>query len=105
MLLFRDPSRAAAAAMRVVQQRSGKRVCLRTLHQCGPVIQRDMDVSGRTVNLASRLVDRVAAGEVLAAGASGTWFKRGSGSKNARIPTGGILEPVTSYRVRVIGED
>jgi adenylate cyclase len=67
----------------------------------GPVIERDLDVFGQTVNLASRIADAAGPGEVLAseavaeaAGYGGFAFER---IREADLK--GLPEPVPLYRV------
>jgi len=69
--------------------------------QGGPVIFRDGDVYGRTVNIASRIADRAGAGEILTSEetverADGVRFAFDS-KRSAELK--GVAEPMTLYRV------
>ena len=65
------------------------------------MIERDLDVFGRTVNLASRIADVAQAGEVLASDAVAAAARNGSYGfeplENANLK--GIPEPVPLFRV------
>jgi adenylate cyclase len=68
----------------------------------GPIIERDGDVYGHTVNLAARIADRASAGEVLVSGEARTLVE---GSGMAFEPLGatelkGLAAPVSLWRVR-----
>jgi adenylate cyclase len=67
----------------------------------GPVIERDLDVFGQTVNLASRIADVAGPGEVLTTGAveeaaddGRFWFER---MEDAELK--GLPGPITLFRV------
>jgi adenylate cyclase len=67
MLRLTDATAGVSAAMELVQTLSGGGVL--TSHagvHTGPVIERDLDVYGQTVNVASRIADVAGPGEVLA---------------------------------------
>ena len=67
MLSFREPSRAVSAATELVRQLSDEvGIPAHAGISAGPVIQRDRDVFGRTVNLASRIAEQAGPGEVVA---------------------------------------
>ena len=70
MLLFPKPAVGVDAALDLVEVMSGEGalVAHAGIHS-GPVIERDLDVFGRTVNLASRIADVAEPGEVLASDA------------------------------------
>jgi adenylate cyclase len=66
MLRFPDAERGLDAALALVRTLSGEGSL--TAHagvHAGPVIERDLDLFGRTVNLASRLAEAARPGEVL----------------------------------------
>jgi adenylate cyclase len=71
MALFAAPDRAADAATRMhlavatLPPLHGHKLGIRIGFHAGPVIQRDNDVFGDTVNLASRLVELATRGQVL----------------------------------------
>ena len=71
MALFSAPDRAADAATRMhlaidaLPPMGGRKLAVRIAFHAGPVIQRDNDVFGDTVNLASRLVEQATKGQVL----------------------------------------
>jgi adenylate cyclase len=71
MVLFPRPDTAAMAAARMqtaiveLPAIGGNKLGLRVGFNAGPVIQRDNDVFGDTVNLASRLVDQAGKGQII----------------------------------------
>jgi class 3 adenylate cyclase len=71
MALYSTPDRAADGAARmqlaldVLEPVQGQRLGVRIGFHSGPVIQRDHDVFGDTVNLAFRLVEQAAKGQAL----------------------------------------
>ena len=71
MALFATPDQAADAAARMhhavetLPPVDGHKLALRIGFHAGPVVQRDNDVFGDTVNLASRLADQATKGQVL----------------------------------------
>jgi adenylate cyclase len=66
MLSFRDPARAVSAAARLVRQLTEDLgVPAHGGVHAGPVIQRDRDLFGRTVNLAARIAGQAGPGEVM----------------------------------------
>jgi adenylate cyclase len=106
MLLFRDPAGAASAVVDAVRRLTEEEgLPAHAGIDAGPVIQRDMDVFGHTVNVASRLADRAAPGEVLASEAVKDLVHDGFRFDEVERSTlKGIGEPVTLYRVRAAGE-
>jgi class 3 adenylate cyclase len=69
--------------------------------QAGPVVFRDGDVYGRTVNIASRIADRAVAGEILTS--QETMERMGdddvSFEQAHSVELKGIADPVMLYRV------
>ena len=71
MVLFANPGAAAMAAARMQMAMEEMpavgeiKLGLRVGFNAGPVIQRDNDVFGDTVNLASRLVDQAGKGQII----------------------------------------
>jgi class 3 adenylate cyclase len=66
MLRLTEPAVGVSAALELVETMSGEGVL--SSHagvHAGPVIERDLDVFGQTVNLASRIADAAGPGEVL----------------------------------------
>jgi adenylate cyclase len=102
MLRLDDASVGVGAALDLVGTMSGQGAL--SSHagvHTGPVIERDLDVFGQTVNLASRIADAAGPGEVLAseavaeAAGDGTFaFER-----IEEIDLKGLLEPVPLFRV------
>jgi adenylate cyclase len=107
MLLFREPAGAASAVLGVVKRLTEEEgLPAHAGIDAGPVIQRDMDVFGHTVNVASRLADRAAPGEVLTSEAVKYLVDDGFGFEEVERSTlKGIGEPVVLYRLRTINED
>ncbi|MGH2653129.1 MAG: adenylate/guanylate cyclase domain-containing protein [Actinomycetota bacterium] len=104
MLLFRDAERGLAAALSLVRTltASGSLPPHAGVH-AGPVIERDLDLFGRTVNLASRIADAAGPGEVLVSEAvveaidrSDVRFEPAGGAELKGIP-----EPVLLFRALV----
>jgi adenylate cyclase len=69
--------------------------------QAGPVVFRDGDVYGRTVNVASRIADQARAGEILTGHETVERVNGGEVSfEQARsVELQGVERPVTLYRV------
>ncbi len=67
----------------------------------GPVIERDFDVFGQTVNLASRIADAASPGEVLASEAVAEAASDGTFAfeRIQEVDLKGLPEPVALYRV------
>lgn len=91
-----DQAAAAAVAMQVTGSNSG--VALGVGFHFGPVIQReDGDVFGDTVNLAARLVEQAARGQILlaadTAGQLGSLYRR-SARRLYALPLKGIKEEI-----------
>jgi adenylate cyclase len=104
MLRFPDAGRGLDAALALVRALSvGGSLPAHAGVHAGPVIERDLDLFGRTVNLASRIADAAGPGEVLVSEAvvaavdkPALRFERSDG---ARLK--GITEPVSLFRVIV----
>jgi adenylate cyclase len=104
MMRFPDAERGLHAALALVRTLSvdGSLPAHAGVH-AGPVIERDLDLFGRTVNLASRIADAAGPGEVLVSEAvvaavdnPALRFERNDGSRLK-----GITEPVPLFRVIV----
>lgn len=106
MLRFPDAGRGLDAALALVRALSvGGSLPAHAGVHAGPVIERDLDLFGRTVNLASRIADAAGPGEVLVSEAvvaavdrPALRFERSDG---ARLK--GITEPVSLFRV-IVGQ-
>jgi adenylate cyclase len=102
MLRLADAVVGVSAALELVETMSGEGIV--SSHagvHTGPLIERDLDVFGQTVNLASRIADAAGPGEVLAsetvaeaAGDGAFAFER---IRDADLK--GLSEPVPLYRV------
>jgi adenylate cyclase len=102
MLRFPEPVLGVDAALDLVETMSGEgAVAAHAGIDAGPVIERDLDVFGRTVNLASRIADMAQPGEVLAthavADAANEPSFRFEPLEEANLK--GIVEPVPLFRV------
>lgn len=102
MLQLRHPTTGVEAALDLVETMNGEGAL--SSHagvHAGPVIERDLDVFGQTVNLASRIADAAAPGEVLAsdvvAEAVGDAPFRFERIDDADLK--GVPNPVALYRV------
>ena len=102
LFYFEDASAAFAAALEMSERAPS--AGLPPTHigvQAGPVVFRDGDVYGRTVNIASRIADQAEAGEVLTS--QETIDRVGDGAvtfERARsVELQGVTSPVTLYRV------
>jgi adenylate cyclase len=102
MLRLTDAAVGVSAALELVETMSGEGIL--SSHagvHAGPVIERDLDVFGQTVNLASRIADVAGPGEVLV---SETVARAGPDAAFGFEPIGdaslqGIPEPVALFRV------
>jgi adenylate cyclase len=102
MFLFKEPTAGMLAAMEMVGAAPG--AGLPPTHigiHAGPVVSRDGDVFGRTVNIAARIAARAGAGEVLT---SGETVQLVEDVRLRFVPVGpaslkGVARPVTLYRV------
>jgi class 3 adenylate cyclase len=106
MLRFPDAERGVAAAVDLVRALSvdGSLPAHAGIH-VGPIVERDLDLFGRTVNLASRIAGAAGPGEVLVSEAvveavdHPAWrFERADAAVLKGIP-----DPVSLFRVRVRG--
>jgi class 3 adenylate cyclase len=102
MLQLPDPAVGVRSAMELVEAMNGEGAL--TSHagvHAGPVIERDLDVFGQTVNLASRIADVAAAGEVLASDVVAESTDDGSFGfeRIADAELKGLADPVALYRV------
>jgi class 3 adenylate cyclase len=102
LLLFRDIDRAMSSVERLF--RVARDAGLPPLHagvHTGPVIERDADVFGRTVNLASRISGRAVAGELLVSDAVAALLDpdRWRASPVGEVALKGIPDPVGLHRV------
>jgi adenylate cyclase len=104
MLRFPDAERGLEAALALVRALwvEGDLPAHAGVH-AGPVIERDLDLFGRTVNLASRIADAAGPGEILVSEAvveavdiPSVHFERVEG-----VALKGITEPVALFRVMV----
>jgi adenylate cyclase len=102
LFYFEDASAAFAAALEIGERAPA--AGLPPTHigvQAGPVVFRDGDVYGRTVNIASRIADRAEAGEVLTSQETVTRVGEVEASfEPARsVELRGVTSPVALYRV------
>ena len=102
LFYFQDVSAAFAAALEMSERTPS--TGLPPTHigiQAGPVVLRDGDVYGRTVNIASRIADQAEAGEILTSLETVERVADGGVSfvpaRTAELQ--GVAEPVTLYRV------
>jgi class 3 adenylate cyclase len=106
MLHLTDPTDGLDAALDLMQTMSGEGAP--SPHagvHAGPIIERDLDVFGQTVNLASRIADVAGPGEVLATEAVAN-AARDKGFRFERIQDAklkGYPEPVGLFRVTAGG--
>lgn len=102
MLRFTEPLVGTKAALDLVETMSGQGAL--SAHagiHAGPVIERDLDVFGRTVNLASHIADVAQAGEVLASRAVVDAVRDAplGFEPLEEVTLKGIPEPMSLYRV------
>jgi adenylate cyclase len=102
MLWFPDAERGVLASLAVVRAIGSGALPPHAGVHAGPVIQRDLDLFGRTVNLASRIADAAGPGEVLVSGAVAEAvevpqlrFERAD-----TVELKGVPEPMELFRVR-----
>jgi class 3 adenylate cyclase len=65
MLHFRDAGQAVRAGVALVENLRGEQLEARVGVAAGPVVERDRDLFGRTVNLAARIAEQAGPGEVV----------------------------------------
>jgi class 3 adenylate cyclase len=101
MLRFPDARRGVAAALSLVRTLSaGRRAPAHAGVHTGPVVERDMDLFGRTVNVAARVAAAAGPGEVLVtedvalAAGDGSWRFEPAGEQRLK----GIAEPIQLFR-------
>jgi class 3 adenylate cyclase len=104
MLRLSDATAGVRAAVSLVEAMSGEGAL--SSHagvHAGPVIERDLDVFGQTVNLASRIADVADAGDVLTSQAVAESVSTADGpiafERVGDAQLQGIPDPVTLYRV------
>jgi len=102
MLRLNDATVGVEAALDLVGTMSGEGAL--SSHagvHTGPVIERDLDVFGQTVNLASRIADAASPGEVLASEAVAEAAGDGAFAfeRIREVALKGIPEPVSLFRV------
>jgi adenylate cyclase len=102
MLWFPDAERGVLGSLAAVGAMSGGSLPPHAGVHAGPVIERDLDLFGRTVNLASRIADAAGPGEVLvsedvaeAVDLPDVRFERAD-----RVALKGVPEPVALFRAR-----
>jgi adenylate cyclase len=107
MLLFRDPARAVAGAARLVRELDETLgVQAHAGVHAGPVVQRDLDLFGRTVNLASRIAAQAVPGDVVVS-AEVADLVGGDGMNFQEIGAArlkGFEKPVRLFRLEAVGE-
>jgi adenylate cyclase len=107
MLSFREPTRAVAAAARLVRELTEDLGL--PAHggvHAGPVVQRDRDLFGRTVNLASRIAGQAGPGEVVVSAEVAELARSADGFRFEQIPAAtlkGFDEPVPLFRLQLAG--
>jgi adenylate cyclase len=105
MLFLPDPRRGVEAAMELVRTLAADLgVPAHAGVHAGPVVQRDLDLFGRTVNLASRIAGIAGSGEVIASEAV-VRATPGDGLRFERIDEAalkGLADPVPLYRVSFV---
>src|SRR5437016_6593796 len=108
MALFSTPNAAAAAAARMQTEVEalpavgGRKLGLRIGFQSGPVIQRENDVFGDTVNLAYRLHEQAVKGQVLTSDDTVTLLApviRGATRRLYPVPVKGKAEEVELFEL------
>ena len=102
MLRLADATAGVHAAVDLVEMMSGRgALAAHAGIDAGPVIERDLDVFGQTVNIASRIADAARPGDVLATEAVAE-ASRGAPFSFDRIEDAelkGLPSPVALYRV------
>jgi class 3 adenylate cyclase len=105
MLRFPDARHGVAAALSLVRTLSaGGRAPAHAGVHAGPVVERDMDLFGRTVNVAARVADAADPGEVLVtddvvrAADDPAWAFEPAGERTMK----GLTEPIRLFRVEPV---
>jgi adenylate cyclase len=101
MLWFPDAERGVLASLSVVQAMSAGNLPPHAGVHTGPVIERDLDLFGRTVNLASRIAEAAGPGDVLVTEAivDAVKLPQLRFERNDAIVLKGVPEPVVLYKV------
>jgi class 3 adenylate cyclase len=106
MLLFPEPEAGVAAALELTSTGDPGLPIHAGVH-AGPVVQRDRDVFGRTVNLASRIADTAGPNEVVVT--RGVVDAVGSGRFRfepvGEVELKGVAAPVSLFRATSAGSD
>jgi class 3 adenylate cyclase len=102
MLWFPDAERGVLASLATVQGLSAGTVPPHAGVHAGPVIERDLDLFGRTVNLASRIAEAAGAGEILVSEAvvDAVDLPKVTFERTDRVELKGVPEPVVLFRAR-----
>lgn len=102
MLWFPDAERGVLASLAAVQRLSAGTVPPHAGVHAGPVIERDLDLFGRTVNLASRIAEAAGAGEILVSEAvvDAVDLPQVTFERTDRVELKGVPEPVVLFRAR-----
>jgi class 3 adenylate cyclase len=103
MLWFPDAERGVLASLSVVRAMGSGALSPHAGVHAGPVIQRDLDLFGRTVNLASRIADAAGPGEILVseAVADAVDLPQLRFDRADTAVLKGVPEPVDLFRVRL----
>jgi adenylate cyclase len=102
LFYFEDASAAFAAALEMSERAPTAGLPLTHIGvQAGPVVFRDGDVYGRTVNIASRIADQAEAGEVLTSQETIERVRdvKASFQQVRSVELQGVAGPVTLFRV------
>jgi adenylate cyclase len=102
MLRFPDAGRGVDAAMALIGSLRDKGMQARAGVHAGPLIERDLDLFGRTVNLASRIAEVAGPGEVLVTSAvmDALDDPRLGFEAIDQVVLKGVAEPVSLFRAR-----
>lgn len=102
MLWFPDAERGVLASLSVVRAMSSGALPPHAGVHAGPVIERDLDLFGRTVNLASRIAEAAGPGEVLVSEAvvNAVDLPQLRFDRADTVVLKGVPEPVDLFRVR-----
>src|SRR5919106_6110501 len=103
MLWFPEVERGVLAPLSVVRAMGSGALPPHAGVHAGPVIQRDLDLFGRTVNLASRIADAAGPGEVLVSEAvvDAVDHAKVRFDPTGRVELKGVPHPVALFRARV----